>query len=120
MRTSSMKMSLPSINLRTRSNTSSLIRSEERRVGKEGRTRWTGDWSADVCSSDLDERTDGHGTAVSGIAAYNDIGQCIGERRFEASAMLFSARVTDNENQFDEDELAEHQLENAVEYFLAN
>jgi hypothetical protein len=33
---------------------------------------------------------------------------------------LFSARVTDNENQFDEDELAEHQLEEALEYFLAN
>src|SRR5690348_14782102 len=30
------------------------IRSEERRVGKECRsTRWTGDWSSDVCSSDL-------------------------------------------------------------------
>src|SRR5690348_10877851 len=42
------------------------MRSEERRVGKEGRcrwapdrssrrrhTRWTGDWSSDVCSSDL-------------------------------------------------------------------
>src|SRR5690348_12204705 len=29
-------------------------RSEERRVGKEWRcTRWTGDWSSDVCSSDL-------------------------------------------------------------------
>src|SRR5690348_1099191 len=29
-------------------------RSEERRVGKECRcTRWTGDWSSDVCSSDL-------------------------------------------------------------------
>src|SRR5438876_629879 len=27
-------------------------RSEERRVGKEW-TRWTGDWSSDVCSSDL-------------------------------------------------------------------
>src|SRR5690348_16284461 len=30
-----------------------LNRSEERRVGKESRTRWTGDWSSDVCSSDL-------------------------------------------------------------------
>src|SRR5690348_11468787 len=32
----------------------SARRSEERRVGKECRsTRWTGDWSSDVCSSDL-------------------------------------------------------------------
>src|SRR5690348_7775333 len=29
-------------------------RSEERRVGKE--CRWTGDWSSDVCSSDLRSR----------------------------------------------------------------
>src|ERR1035441_2903250 len=30
------------------------IRSEERRVGKEGRSRWClSDWSSDVCSSDL-------------------------------------------------------------------
>src|SRR5690348_13139680 len=28
-----------------------VVRSEERRVGKE--YRWTGDWSSDVCSSDL-------------------------------------------------------------------
>src|ERR1044072_8100216 len=28
-----------------------MIRSEERRVGKEGRCRW--DWSSDVCSPDL-------------------------------------------------------------------
>src|ERR1035438_6730262 len=33
----------------------SLLRSEERRVGKEGRyTRCLSDWSSDVCSSDLD------------------------------------------------------------------
>src|ERR1041385_1872620 len=32
-------------------------RSEERRVGKERRSRgWSGDWSSDVCSSDLLER----------------------------------------------------------------
>src|SRR5438876_183294 len=31
-----------------------MTRSEERRVGKECKsTRWTGDWSSDVCSSDL-------------------------------------------------------------------
>src|SRR5690348_5688047 len=32
-------------------------RSEERRVGKEG--RWTGDWSSDVCSSDLYRKSPG-------------------------------------------------------------
>jgi subtilisin family serine protease len=71
-------------------------------------------------AEDGDERTGGHGTAVAGIAIYNDVGECITQRRFEPSARLFSARVTDNENRFDEEELAEHQLERAVEYFLEN
>src|SRR5689334_22914635 len=51
---------------RTELATSAIVRSEERRVGKEGRsrrppdcssrrrhTRWNCDWSSDVCSSDL-------------------------------------------------------------------
>lgn len=62
----------------------------------------------------------GHGTSVAGIAAYNDIGECITHRVFEASALVFSARVTDDNNEYDENELIEHQLADAVEYFLRN
>lgn len=69
---------------------------------------------------DGDERTHGHGTAVGGIAIYGDVGECIASRAFNPSARLFSARVTDDQNQYDEDELVEHQLEEAVTYFLVN
>jgi len=71
-------------------------------------------------AEDGDEVSGGHGTAVAGIAVYSDVGKCIEARAFTPSARLFSARVTDNQNQFDEDELAEHQLQSAVEYFLNN
>lgn len=71
-------------------------------------------------AEDGDEHTHGHGTAVSGIAAYGDIGECIQSRSFNPSALLFSARVTDDHNDFDEDELVEHQLDEAVGYFLEN
>mgnify|MGYP000627926034 CR=1 FL=1 len=71
-------------------------------------------------AEDGDEQHGGHGTAVAGIAIYNDIGECIQKREFVASAQLFSARVTDNQNNYDEYELLEHQLYQAVEYFLEN
>lgn len=71
-------------------------------------------------ASDGDERTGGHGTAVAGIALYNDVGECMAARSFRASARLFSARVTDENNEYDEEELLEHQLTRAVEYFLDN
>ncbi len=71
-------------------------------------------------AEDGDEKTGGHGTAVAGIAVYNDVGDCISSRTFRASARLFSARITDDKNEYDEDELVEHQLEEAIEYFLNN
>jgi hypothetical protein len=67
---------------------------------------------------DGDNAQGGHGTAVAGIAIYSDIGQCIEERTFVPSARLFSARVTDDNNCYDEEELLEHQLDEAVSYFV--
>ncbi|MFP5260971.1 MAG: S8 family peptidase [Blastocatellia bacterium] len=71
-------------------------------------------------AEDGDQSSGGHGTAVAGIAAYNDVGECMANRVFRASARLFSARVTDDNNEYDENELLEHQLEEAIEYFLNN
>jgi len=68
--------------------------------------------------SDGDTVQGGHGTAVAGIAIYGDLYKCIIENRFVGKAHLYSARVTDQFNQYDEDELLEHQLQNAVDYFL--
>jgi len=69
---------------------------------------------------DGDAKTDGHGTAVAGIAIYNDIGEAINSRTFIPSASIFSARVTDNNNEYDPEELLEHQLQEAIDYFLNN
>ncbi len=69
---------------------------------------------------DGDQRTGGHGTAVAGIAAYGDVGHCIEDRSFDPAALLFSARVTDENNEYDEEELLEHQLVRAIQYFVEN
>src|SRR5262245_13268637 len=69
-------------------------------------------------AEDGDERSGGHGTAVAGIAIYGDVGTCIAGRTFRPLVNLFSARVTDSNNEYDEDELIENQLDEAVVYFL--
>lgn len=64
--------------------------------------------------------TSGHGTGVSGIAAYGDIEKCILSKEFRASAIIFSARILDNKNEYDENLLLENQLEEIVKYFTDN
>jgi subtilisin family serine protease len=71
-------------------------------------------------SDDGDEKTGGHGTGVSGIAIYGDINQGIKSRLFEPKAWLFSARVTNQDNEYDPDLLLENQLEQAIDYFTRN
>ena len=67
---------------------------------------------------DGEQRTGGHGTSVSGIAVYGDVAAALGGNRLQPSVSLFSARVLDRNCEYDPDELVEHQLENAVRYFL--
>lgn len=67
-----------------------------------------------------DGTAEGHGTGVCGIAAYGDLLAAFRERRFVPTAQLFSGRVTDDNNEYDEEVLLETQLERAVEYFLTN
>ncbi|MDA0672975.1 MAG: S8 family peptidase, partial [Cyanobacteria bacterium] len=67
---------------------------------------------------DGDNFTPGHGTAVSGIALYSNVNQCIQELTFQLETWLFSARVTNENNEYDPDELLENQLRQAVEYFI--
>lgn len=69
---------------------------------------------------DGDNVDGGHGTAVAGIAAYSDVYSCIENHRFRASALLFSGRITDDNNSYAEDLLLESQLRMAVEYFVNN
>ncbi|MEG4201780.1 S8 family peptidase [Microcoleus sp. Pol12A5] len=60
----------------------------------------------------------GHGTNVAGIAIYGDVENCIKQRSFDPTAWLFSARVTNDENQYDEDLLVETQLDQAIRAFV--
>lgn len=71
-------------------------------------------------AEDGDTVSGGHGTAVAGIAAYGDLGNCINNRVFNPQVQLFSARVTDHNNEYDEEELVEHQYAEAITYFLDN
>jgi subtilisin family serine protease len=71
-------------------------------------------------ASDGDQAMGGHGTAVGGIAVYGDILACVAKRVFRPQVQLFSARVTDAKNEYDEEALLEHQLADAVEYFVQN
>jgi hypothetical protein len=61
---------------------------------------------------------EGHGTNVAGIAIYGNIEKCIEQRSFDPTAWLFSARVTDENNQYDEDLLLETQLRKAILAFI--
>lgn len=70
--------------------------------------------------------TVGHGTAVAGCAAYNNIDSCIADKRFSPSNWVFSAKVMYAETifggvkiaRYDPEKLVEHQLKSAVENFL--
>jgi hypothetical protein len=69
---------------------------------------------------DGDEQSGGHGTGVCGIAIYGDLGECIESRSFVPQVRLFSARVLDDNCQYDEENLVEHQIQDAVDYFVGN
>ena len=60
----------------------------------------------------------GHGTNVAGIAIYGNVENCIKQRSFEPTTWLFSARVTNENNEYDEDLLVETQLDKAIRAFV--
>jgi subtilisin family serine protease len=61
---------------------------------------------------DSDEK--GHGTPVSGIAAYGDLRQKLSTPPLEAKFRIASARVVNAEGRFDNDQLVPTQMENAI------
>jgi subtilisin family serine protease len=71
-----------------------------------------------ILNGPQDGTQEGHGTGVCGIAAYGDLLAAYRARRFVPTAQLFSGRVTDDNNEYDEDILLESQLEQAITYFL--
>ncbi len=70
--------------------------------------------------SDDGDKTGGHGTGVSGVAIYGDLFKCLEEKIFQPQVWLFSARVTNEKNEYDPDLLLENQLEKAIGYFTGN
>ncbi|WP_445247792.1 S8 family peptidase [Microcoleus sp. OTE_8_concoct_300] len=60
----------------------------------------------------------GHGTNVAGIAIYGNVENCIKQRSFDPTAWLFSARVTNEKNEYHEDLLVETQLDQAIRAFV--
>jgi len=60
----------------------------------------------------------GHGTSVAGIAIYGDVENCIKKLSFDPTVWLFSARVTNEKCEYDEDLLVETQLDQAIHAFV--
>lgn len=55
-----------------------------------------------------------HGTAVAGLAAYGDVGDCRRSGAFDASVWIDAAQVTNARNEFDSDLLITRQMREAI------
>ena len=60
----------------------------------------------------------GHGTMVSGIAVFGDIRACFENGHFSSPVTLFSARVLNADNRFDDKSLIIHQMRRAIDAFM--
>lgn len=69
---------------------------------------------------DGDIKTGGHGTGVAGIAIYGDVAECVTNKSFQPQVWLFSARVTNEDNEYDPELLLDTQIEAAIDYFVRN
>ncbi len=62
----------------------------------------------------------GHGTMVGALAVFGNIRRCYESGSFQSPITLFSARVLNSENRFDDATLIIHQMRRAVELFTAS
>lgn len=62
----------------------------------------------------------GHGTMVAGIALYGNIEECVRSRMFIPQLTLYSARVLNDELEFDNEHLITSQMREALQYFYEN
>jgi hypothetical protein len=60
----------------------------------------------------------GHGTKVCGIAVFGDIRACYENGQFSSPVTLYSARVLNADNRFDDQSLIIHQMRRAIETFI--
>lgn len=61
----------------------------------------------------------GHGTMVGGVVVFGDVRECHGSGQFASDVTLFSARVLNNQNRFDDEKLIIDQMRRAIEAFMA-
>ncbi|OFV67323.1 MAG: subtilase family protein [Candidatus Syntrophoarchaeum caldarius] len=66
--------------------------------------------------SPVDENS--HGTAVAGVALYGDLREYIKEKKFNPELWIYSARVCDENGEYDKEKLPETQLDEAIKYFV--
>lgn len=74
--------------------------------------------AATLPSSTSGTDENGHGTMVSGIAVFGDIRACFENGHFSSPVTLFSARVLNADNRFDDQSLIIHQMRRAIEAFV--
>lgn len=72
-----------------------------------------------VHSTDSVADEHGHGTMVGGIAVFGDIWACFKSGEFSSPITLYSARVLNADNVFDEQSLIIHQMRRVIEAFTA-
>jgi len=60
----------------------------------------------------------GHGTMVAGLAVFGDVRACYDAGVFASPITLFSARVLNDQNEFDDEKLIVNQMREAVMAFL--
>ena len=70
-----------------------------------------------LTSTDDPSDSNGHGTHVGGLAVFGDIRACYANGCFASPIRLFSARVLNDQNRFDDDRLIYTQMEAAIERF---
>jgi hypothetical protein len=61
----------------------------------------------------------GHGTMVGALAVFGDIRACYEAGQFQSDVTLYSARVLNDDNGFDDERLIIHQMRQAIELFRA-
>lgn len=62
----------------------------------------------------------GHGTMVAGVAVYGDVRACFESGQFSSDVTLFSARVLNDQNFFDDEKLIISQMQTAIRRFSAS
>jgi len=59
----------------------------------------------------------GHGTKVSGVAAYGDIRDCIETQNFSPRVRLLAGKVVNDQGNFDDNKLVPSQMDAAIRHF---